>query len=923
LKRFFTIPFFLFFAWTSYAQSGISDAALSSGLSTFRGKDDLSGWIYAQIQWTARAPAKRSGQLVEAVRQAWRGPHSPDEQQAWLDLLTNEGYGLLLSGSIVPSTDAYTAAYDFARLHPAIADAGLVLETVLKPLGNNYTRLGDYEQALYIHQKAAALALALGDREALAGVYSNLANTSGNMGRPLSARDYCRKGLAVARAHSAMAGLLLSELADAYREMDKVDSAKIAIKQSIGILQSAHDHPSAGYWLLMAYQVAGDLCGEPKQALGFYQKAYGLQQRLSRQPGELRQRDRAKLFYRFGAEYAGMGQEAPATRWLDSCLAVLVPGRAISTLRSADLYAENTLADALYVLAGLQKNVDEAIRLYELSFASGKKGRQQLITASSKERWVADSKTRYEKALEVTWAAWNRTRNAKYAYAMLRFMESSKAQLLLDEVLQQRQLRLGKEDTIGLRIRLLENAQAYYRKEMIGGGDSASLSRLRETDWQLANLQKRKAGAVAPEFTPDSLSALLTRGVVARSYFAGEKVLYTIECGGEGIRYVDRRLLDAGWQDSVRAFTRHWFSKGANNMIDHPAAYYSEASGLYERFFAAHPFSPDAAYILLPDGALSLLPVEALIASPAASSGAADPTAVAPPGISPDAPATWPFVIRKAAISYGYSLQTLWQQRERAGGGGFSGFFLSADRRDLPGLQATLAEKSGIEPAVRDGHWYVDSLATTAAFRTALASSSIVHISSHAFTGRDSLDAPHIELFDAPFYLFERFDLLPSLVVLSACRTGDGRYVSGEGVQSLARAFTASGAAAVVAGWWNVNDEAAAKLMADLYKRMAAQSGEPGGAINAAFALRQSKLAWMNDPSRPPVLQLPYYWAALNYQGNPTPFTSGASSGLTVESQFWTRTFRWLASHGVMIGLVMIAGLLLLIGGRHTAFSKH
>jgi tetratricopeptide (TPR) repeat protein len=922
LKKFLTIPFlFVCFAGQVFSQTDAplpsphaplpsphaplpsSDATFLSRLSTLRAKDDLSGWIYAQLEWTAKAPAKRSSQLAAAVRQAWRQPATPEEQQAWLDLLANEGYSLLLSGAIVPSTDAYTAAYDFARSHRAIVDAGLVLESVLKPLGNNYTRLGDYEQALYIHQKAAALALALGDQEALAGVYSNLANTSSNMGRPSVARDYCRQGLAVARPRSAIAGLLFSELADAYRELGEKDSAKRILLKSIDILASAHDHPSAGNWLLVAYQQAGDLCGPTKQALGFYRRALDLQRRLAFAPGGPRQRDRAKLYWRLGALYRALGQKPEAVGWLDSCLAVLEPGKKPADLRDADLYAENTLADALYTLAGLQTDADEAIHYYELSFAADRKGRQQLITTSSKERWVTDSRRRFAEALELAWAAWSRTRQQKYAYAMLGFMESSKAQLLLDEVLQQQGLHSG--DSIARRIRLLEKAKAYYERELVGGGDSAVLSQLRETGWELASLRKTHRVAPVPAFSVDSLDALLPTDWVTRSYFAGDKMLYTIECGRQGIRYIDRLSLPAGWQDSIRAFMRHWFTTGANNMIDDPSGYYREALGLYERFFGSHPFSSGKCYMLLPDGALNLLPVEALIAPATSSGSGASRTAMAA-AIDPGAPSAWPYVIHQTTIAYGYSLQTLWQQRERGGGKGFSGFFLSAGRHDLPGLRAVLAERSGIEPSIHNGHWYIDSLATTGAFRSALDRSSIVHISSHAFAGTDSLDAPHIECYDAPFYVFDMqgFDCHPSLVVLSACRTGDGRLVSGEGIQSLARAFTAGGAAAVLAGWWNVNDEATAKLMAGFYAQMAAQSGST---VNAALALRQCKLAWLHDPSHSPVLELPYYWAALNYQGNPMPFDAGDSSGLSRATRPRGNWWWWLIAAGVIGGTAMVS----------------
>jgi hypothetical protein len=393
--------------------------------------------------------------------------------------------------------------------------------------------------------------------------------------------------------------------------------------------------------------------------------------------------------------------------------------------------------------------------------------------------------------------------------------------------------------------------------------------------------------------------------MVTRSYFAGEKVLYTIECGPDHphIRYVERLLLPAGWQDSVRAFTQHWFGSGPNNMIDDPAGYYQAACSIYSRFFGSHPLDSGTAYMLLPDGALNLLPVEALI-TPATSSGAG--LAGTPPAISSSAPATWPFVIRRAAIAYGYSLETVGHRREQ--GEGFSGFFLSASARDLPGLQAVVAEKAGIEASIDEGLWYVDSLATTAAFRVALGRSSIVHISSHAFAGTDSLDAPHLELYDAPFYVFDMagLDCHPSLVVLSACRTGDGRVVSGEGVQSLARAFTAGGAAAVVAGWWNVNDEVTAKLMAGFYTQLAAQ---PANRINAADALRGSKLAWLDGAGRSPLLQLPYYWAALNYQGNPAPFDAGVPNGLRSTGKHRGGWLWWLVIAAVVgVTIIYIAG---------------
>src|SRR5260221_13692677 len=203
------IPFILLLV--SQAVLAQAPAELQPALEKDRAKDDLSGWIYDQLQWVAKAPASRSGRLVRAVEEAWRRPRTNEEAQAWLDLLTNEGYSLLLNGSIVPSTDAYTAAYDWARQHRDITDENLVLETILKPLGNNYTRLGDYEQALFIHRKALALASVNPDKQVLAGVLNNLANTYRQMRNPLYSPEYYRPGLERAETPFGPFGVQLSQ----------------------------------------------------------------------------------------------------------------------------------------------------------------------------------------------------------------------------------------------------------------------------------------------------------------------------------------------------------------------------------------------------------------------------------------------------------------------------------------------------------------------------------------------------------------------------------------------------------------------------------------------------------------------------------------------------------------------------------------
>ena len=921
-------------------------ASLQAQLRQYQERDDLTAWIYTQIQWVVKSPANRASLLVQATEKAWRSAHSNEEIQAWQDLLSNEGYAWLMSGDIVHSTDAYTAAFQWARQHKELADEVLLLENILKPLGNNYIRLGDYEQALFIHRKALAIAASLDDKDALAGTYSNLANTASNMGLPELSLDYCRQGLKVVNNHSALCGLLLSEQADACEQLQRDNAARASIRKSIAVLEQAtagkHTSPDAGYWLLMAYQQAGDIYSQqPVPALQFYSKALSLQNSLSRQHGAIRKRERAKLFQRLGALYVRSGQPIRATYWLDECLSVLVPGKRTGALQETDLYAENTLLDLLFTFAGLyegQNHTDEALHLYSLCFATEKKLRKELITGSSREQSVSDSRLRYETAIHTAWKAWERTGQSKYQQAILEFMESSKSQLLLEEVLQQQQIHpvtrignpssqdssrtfasgAGNRDSLTSRIRLLERALVYYRKEALQTGNSDSIANLnaaqeKQTEWDLAQLRK-KAGAgeaasadrkatgqtdatkpsraattgkspTLPSDISTFLPVVLPHGQIVRSFFAGAASLYVVECDRSGIVFTEQLPLDSKKQDSILAFIHTYFEQGANAMINHPGDYYRQAYTIYRQLFGNHPLQPGKEYILLPDGPLSLLPVEALVTTPN----------------NPPSPEKWPFVIRQSLISYAWSLLTLQNQvLTPANSSGVAGFFLSGnqDQGKSPLLKAVVREKEGIAAIVKEGSWYTDEQATTTTFRKALEGAALLHISSHAYTKKDALEAPHIELFNEPFYLFELKGLEhhPSLVVLSACRTGDGRMVTGEGVQSLARAFTAGGANAVIAGWWNVNDEAAAQLMQGFYSTLVVEQG-PGKSTagseccNAAQALRTSKLNWLDAPEVSYVHKLPYYWAALNYQGNPQPLqtsTLSAPAGRRTSPWWWS-----------------------------------
>ena len=835
------------------APGPVLPASLRSKLQEDCSRDDLKSWIYDQLQWVAENAGARSNQLNGAVQSAWRSPRNDQENQAWLDLLVNEGYALLRAGNIVRSTDAYTAALQFARYHEAVADETLILNNILKPLGNNYTRLGDYEEADFIHHKALSIGIRLNNRAALAGTYSNLANTASNRGFPQQALEYCKLGLGVVAQNSPYCGLLLSEQADALRQLGRVGEALTSIRKAIDLLEAAKSQPGVPGWLLVAYQQAGDIdSADPGAAMRYYLMANTFVQRGSASP-----REAAKLFFRLAEWHRRMGESASAIQWQDACLSALLPGKSFSTLRESDLYAENTLADVLYTRA-LLNPVDgnniysgdhpSAFSCFRLSFSVERLLRQQLITGSSKEGAVSESRQRHEAAIAAAYAA-----NDKKA--VLEFMESSKAQLLLDEQQQRKReldIRANLSDSVHRRIRMLEKALIYYQEELVRAGANDSLTAVltgqrRETERELAVFLKGGMGPHEAEADAVARNWRPTEGVQIRSFFSGTSALYQVGIEHSGIVFADKLPLGIGWQDSVHEFLNRWYERGPQNMIDRPRQYFDQAYALYRDLFAAHPLQPGKHYIMLTDGSLDLLPMEAL---PTTNTYSASPEG-------------WPLVVRQTEIAYAWSMQTLGEAGQiPANTTGFTGLFIAENRRQLPALRAVAMEREGIARSIHRGEWLIDTQATCGAFDSALAQSAVVHVSAHAFSGRYTDSVPRIELADSPFYIFHLSEMQrhPALVVLSACRTGDGRVVTGEGVQSMARAFTAAGTNGVITGWWNVHDEVAAQLIGRFY-------AELGKGLPAADALSAAKKTWLADPAVPYLEKLPWYWAALNYQG--------------------------------------------------------
>ncbi len=144
-----------------------------------------------------------------------------------------------------------------------------------------------------------------------------------------------------------------------------------------------------------------------------------------------------------------------------------------------------------------------------------------------------------------------------------------------------------------------------------------------------------------------------------------------------------------------------------------------------------------------------------------------------------------------------------------------------------------------------------------------------LHIATHGF-----LDTRSPELSSLVFSLLDRrgrpidgflglseidgLHLNAELVVLSACDSGLGKQLPGEGIVGFGHAFLRAGAQRVMVSLWPVDDEATAVFMKLFYKGLLSQHFSPAAALRSAQKYMQKQVRWSD----------PYYWAGFVLEGD-------------------------------------------------------
>jgi CHAT domain-containing protein/Tfp pilus assembly protein PilF len=306
--------------------------------------------------------------------------------------------------------------------------------------------------------------------------------------------------------------------------------------------------------------------------------------------------------------------------------------------------------------------------------------------------------------------------------------------------------------------------------------------------------------------------------------------------------------------------------------------------------------------LIAPDGPLYLLPFEALLTAPVTGRG----------GSSGGTYHDLPYLLRDHVVSYVPSASALAEFRaarppgtagsagsDRAGPG--KRFLAFADPwygssqaaalraagspeappattatraaplAALPGSGREVALIAGLYPPA-DVALYLDRAATEANVKSnpLLAGARRIHFATHGLIDEQhpllsglALSRSTAEDDDGMLRTAEIFglDLSADLVVLSACETGLGKQVSGEGMVGLARAFFHAGASSLVVSLWNVAEASTPDLMLAFYRRLDPASDE----ADKADALRRAKLDLIAHGR----FAHPFYWSPFVLVGDP------------------------------------------------------
>jgi len=766
----------------------------------------------------------------------------------------------------------------------------------LTALGHLYTKLGDKQRALNLYDQSIQLLEPLEDRIAMAYNYDGQGFTYSSLGETSIALQKYTKKLELFREADYRYGQIgtlwnIGELHIANEDYPKaLDylNKSLALMRSIGSAPERQSIPTALIGQVHERQ------NKPALALQAYKHALALN-REGKDP-----REEAYILNNIGRvqELLGFKEEA-----------VKNYAQALTLNRSTgDRFGES---GTLYRIAKIEQatgKLKDAKLHSEQSIALIESLRAGVASQDLRSSYVATVHQQYELYIDILMSLHAVERSAGFDRAALEASEGGRARTLLETLAETKaQIRQGVDPKLLARERALQlqldslatrevsSQSSRTQKTELDAEIERVTAEFRDVQGQIRARSPHYAALVQPvPLKVEQIQQMLDPGTLLLEYSLGEKRSFLWALTRDSIASYE---LPA--QASIEKIAQRLYS-----TITTPAAqlasYDSDARNLSSMLFGQIANrSETKRLVIVADGVLQYIPFGALpeptdtdknaraqnlisryeiVGLPSASVLAVQRTQLAARIPAPKSVAVIADPVfdsldarvldHRQQLSHGSRSKS--SQTPQRTSPSLRDFKLTPDGR-IPRLVFSLNEADAVYALAPQ----TDSLKATAfkasratATSAELSQYKIIHIATHGL-----LDSKHPELsaillsmvdetgapVDGILQLHEIYNLkLPAeLVVLSACETGIGKQIRGEGLIALTRGFMYAGAARVVASLWKVDDSATAELMARFYKEMFTNGKSPAAALQAAQIHVSKQKRWRD----------PYYWAGFVLQG--------------------------------------------------------
>jgi CHAT domain-containing protein/Tfp pilus assembly protein PilF len=771
------------------------------------------------------------------------------------------GWAAERQGDGVEAEKRFRRALEMAR---SVAPGTALVAETLRGLGTVADNRGDVAAAEACYLEALPLHERSGFRSAAAATLQSLGMLARNRGDLDGAMDHYRRALALAEAEdpndpvtgvsaaSALASILNSLGLVALARGD-LHEAEAFHRRSLAV--SSRNNPEGSAVATSMHNLArvAEARGDGRAGEELYRQSLAMKRRLG-----LANRSLSATLFRLGEASARRGDLRSAQAFHAEALAVrskIGPGTA---LEAESLNALCRLSRRKGDRAGAVRYCLAALESLELH-----RGRQRRSDAG--EALSATYASFYRDAIDLLLAAGRRDE-------ALHVLERSRARALLaliaqrdlvfasdlDPALQKEQKRLD-----ALYDQALDALEAQgSRRERDAGREEAVRARLRElraSREQVAIRIRQASPRLAALQDPQPLDA---RGV--RDALDQGTALVSFSVGAEHTSvFVSRASADAGapplsvytvplGEDALRtrvlAF-RGLIERGREAGPVDPAVV-TQGEKLYRDLLgpAEKALAGSRRLLLSPDGPLHALPFAALVRRPQ------------PLGYL----AEWrPLHVVVSATVYA----EVRKSRIAAAGPALVAFGDPRPARPLKPLDASATEVNDIAAVFGpQASTYLREAATESRAK-AVGAARYVHFACHGLLDpRSPLDSalalsPTAAGDNGLLQAWEVFDsvrLRADLVTLSACETGLGKEMGGEGMIGLTRAFQYAGARSVVASLWAISDRSTATLMRRFYERLQAGASKDEALQSAQVALLRGDAATAH----------PFHWAAFQVNGD-------------------------------------------------------